>query len=343
MDKLEHYLDRVCRGIAGPRSMRQHIRQELREHLIDAASEHENTGLSHEDAIDRAIEEFGGPDEVREQLEATHGHRLMTLVVDKAMQWKEKTMKAKWLWITWAHLALVLIIALEVLFIGGAVVLVLPRFRHFYDRGWIGTTENYPVVERWALDYFTAVLAAIQNWGWWVIPLALLWILFEWRARGENKSTIRLSLLGSAAVALLLVSLLTASFMILPMAAEMPRVANRDQTPDVKNYLADLDASLPALESAMATKDWTKVQSTLSITSQAVYKLSGTGTSAPVLVSAQQPEKTSALRTQLTGAMHAMSNAQVGAYHHDTAAVDDAIRQARALLDQLRPASRPSP
>ena len=39
MDQLERYLDQVCRGIGGPRSLRQHIRQELREHLLDAAAE----------------------------------------------------------------------------------------------------------------------------------------------------------------------------------------------------------------------------------------------------------------------------------------------------------------
>ena len=41
MDKLEHYLDQVCRSIGGPRSLRQHVRQELREHLLDAAAEHQ--------------------------------------------------------------------------------------------------------------------------------------------------------------------------------------------------------------------------------------------------------------------------------------------------------------
>ncbi len=35
MDKLEKYLDQVCRSIGGPRSLRQHVRQELREHLHD--------------------------------------------------------------------------------------------------------------------------------------------------------------------------------------------------------------------------------------------------------------------------------------------------------------------
>jgi hypothetical protein len=100
MDKLEHYLDQICRNIGGPKSLRQHVRQELREHLLDAAAEHRAAGLSEEKALDRAIEDFGGPEEVRSGLEETHGYRLLPVVIDKAMQWKERTMRAKWLWMT---------------------------------------------------------------------------------------------------------------------------------------------------------------------------------------------------------------------------------------------------
>src|SRR6266478_9917627 len=117
MDKLEQYLDQVCRGIGGPRSLRQHVRQELREHLRDAVAEHKAAGLPEERALDRALEDFGGPEDVKSELEATHGHRLMPVVIDKAMQWKEMTMKAKWLWMSWAYLALGLVIALEAFFI----------------------------------------------------------------------------------------------------------------------------------------------------------------------------------------------------------------------------------
>ncbi len=104
MDKLEQYLDQVCRSIGGPRAMRQHVRQELREHLRDAVAQHQAAGLPEDEALARALEEFGKPEEVRSELEATHGHRMMAVVIDKAMQWKEMTMRAKWLWTTWAYL-----------------------------------------------------------------------------------------------------------------------------------------------------------------------------------------------------------------------------------------------
>ena len=69
-------------------------------------------GLSETEALDRALEDFGGPDELKSGLEATYGHRLLPVVIDKAMQWKERTMRARWLWATWAHLAVACVIVL---------------------------------------------------------------------------------------------------------------------------------------------------------------------------------------------------------------------------------------
>ncbi len=35
MNDLERYLDRVCLGLGGSLSLRRHLRQELREHILD--------------------------------------------------------------------------------------------------------------------------------------------------------------------------------------------------------------------------------------------------------------------------------------------------------------------
>jgi hypothetical protein len=77
MDKLERYLNDVCRTIGGPVEMREHVWQELREHLLDAVAQHKAAGMSEADAIATALEEFGKPEEVRSDLEATHGQRMV--------------------------------------------------------------------------------------------------------------------------------------------------------------------------------------------------------------------------------------------------------------------------
>ena len=79
--------------------------------------------------------DFGQPDEVRSGLEEAHGHRLLGVVIDKALDWKEKTMRAKWLWATWAHLALAGVIALEVLWLTFAEVFLVPKFQKLVRDG----------------------------------------------------------------------------------------------------------------------------------------------------------------------------------------------------------------
>src|ERR1022692_2685874 len=134
MDRLEQYLDQVCRSIGRPVKMRQHVRQELREHLLDALAQHRSAGLSEEAALAKALEEFGKPEEMRSDLEAAHGQRMMW-ILDKAMQWKEKTMKAKWLWMTLAHVSVVLVIALAVMWISFADIFLLPKFEKLLHDG----------------------------------------------------------------------------------------------------------------------------------------------------------------------------------------------------------------
>src|SRR5437879_8651685 len=91
--------------------------------------------MSEAEALDRALADFGGPEAVRSELEATHGHRLMAVVIEKAMQWKENTMKAKWLWTSWAHIALAGVIALELLWITCADVFLVPKFQKLLHDG----------------------------------------------------------------------------------------------------------------------------------------------------------------------------------------------------------------
>src|ERR1700687_402981 len=225
MDKLEHYLDQVCRSIGGPRSLRQHIRQELGEHLRDAVAEHRAAGRSEAEAIDRALEDFGGLEQVRAELETTHGHRLLPVVIDKAMQWKEKTMKAKWLWMTWAHLVLVLVIALEVLSLTFSNMFLVPRFEKLAHDGLIDPAVLQGRAAHWIPSFLRGLTGVGEETTWIVLGVAVLWGLFEWRVRGENKSFMRLSALGTAALGLMLAVVFTMASLTLPFFASGPGIA----------------------------------------------------------------------------------------------------------------------
>src|SRR5262249_40505565 len=214
--KGERYLDEVWRRMGGPRPLRQHVRQELREHLMDAAAEHQAAGLSPEEALDRAIANFGGPDFVRSELEATHGHRVMAVVIDKAMQWKEMTMRAKWLWTTWAYLAAAAVVALELMWISFAGIYLVPKFFKLMQEGLIDPAILDEHGVAWGVSFLHRLSVVVGGYTTLLLLVAAAaWGLFEWRVQSENKPFMRLSALGTAAVALTLVSVLTGATMII--------------------------------------------------------------------------------------------------------------------------------
>jgi hypothetical protein len=260
MDKLEQYLDQVCHSIGGPRSMRQHVRRELREHLLDAVARHEAVGSSKESALEQALEEFGRPEDVRSDLEAAHGQRMMAVVIDRAMHWKEMTMRAKWLWTTWAYIAVVLVLVLNVLFITFNVLFIIPKFQKvthdgIVDRGFLeenGMSWMFTFLDR--LMYITGhyttqmLLLAVGAWG-----------LLEWRVKSENKPFIRLSVLGTAAVGLTIVGALMADAMLISFCGGLPAVGKLSR-PFAEQQVAAIDSATRDVEAALATKDWEKMK-----------------------------------------------------------------------------------
>lgn len=246
MDKLEAYLDQVCRGIGGGRALRQHLREELREHLRDAVAEHKAAGLSDDEALKRALEHFGGPDEVRSELEQTHGHRLLGVVIDKALAWKERTMKAKWLWMSWAHLTLIGVVVAEALYISFCHVFLVPKFLH------IDSHLHDPALHQsdaaWLYDCLNWMDVLAKSATWILLAVAVLWALFEWRVRSEHKTFMRLSAFGSAALALFVGVVLTTGSMLILMMLGIPaplasdhllRQANRAIEDSMRNFKQD--------------------------------------------------------------------------------------------------------
>jgi hypothetical protein len=291
MNVLDQYLDRVCRSIGGPRSLRQHIRQELREHLLDAMAQHKAAGLSEQAALEKALEEFGKPEEVRSELEATHGHRMMAVVIDKAMQWKERTMRAKWLWMTWAYLALAGVIALEVLFITFNVVFIVPKFQRLMRDRIIDPAD----IEEHGLSWMLGFLDDLQYVGGHYTTFILLgaaaaYGLFEWRVKSENKPFIRLSALGTAAVGLMVVVVLTTGSLVISFSVGAPgvgRLALRYALLQLNN----IDTSINVLEHARAAKNWETMQKQAGRASQALDHLAKAGLALAALASSQTVEE----------------------------------------------------
>lgn len=340
MDRLESYLDQICRSIGGPRSLRQHVRQELREHLLDAVAQHRSEGLSEETALETALEEFGKPEDVRSELEATHGQRMMALVIDKAMQWKEKTMKAKWLWMTWAYVGLVLVLALEVLFITFNVVFIIPKYQKIKHDGMIDISLEQGL--EWMSTFLNRLSYTLGHFTTFLLlGTAAVWGLFEWRVHSENKPFMRLAALGTAAVGLMVVVFLTAGSLVILFEMGMPALGPMTR-PWAVEQVTTINTSLRGLEQALEQKDWKVVQEQADQTANALNRLS----SGPALYSLtrwnEQPN-VEELRAELKSARESFLKSQQAIRERDAGQVEAALRTFRKSYEPvLEAAKRPA-
>jgi hypothetical protein len=327
VDKLEQYLDQVCRGIGGPRSLRQHLWQELAEHLRDAAAQHKAAGLSEEAALAQALADFGGPDELHLELAATHGQRLLSVMIDKAIDWKEKTMRAKWLWTTWAYLATAGVVVLEVLSLCFFNVYLVPKLKKIQNDGWLHT-EDLPILAR--LNSFLNALQWIGEYFLlFVLGAAVLWGLFEWRVRSENKAFMRLAALGTAALVGAVTVFFAASALIIPFEVGIPKI--RQAPSSVIENIDDVALAIRALEKARANKDWEAMQEQSNLAAQAMIQLDSWPGRSPT---AEQ------LRSQLRSATSVLVDLQTAVKEKDEVKLNAALNKFHQEFDVIRDATK---
>jgi hypothetical protein len=337
MDKLERYLDQVCRGVGGPRSLRSHIRQELREHLLDASAEHRAAGLSEEESLERALTDFGGAEQVRAELETTHGHRVTTMLIDKAIEWKEKTMKATWLWSTWAHLAVGAVILAQLCLVGFAVVYVMPVCQELVshaDSEGRGMDAFLP-----GSTTFLGVLNVVAKYGPLLpLGLAVAWGAFEWRFRSENKALVRLAMLATAALGLMAVVAMTAAVVAIPMAIASVKLESQHPEDVVVDQADRIDSAVSALEKALTAEDWDAAELHADDANAGMRRLRDLGAAANAIVAAPQQQKVDEVRLQIKAAKASLHDAYNGALQEDADKIEAALVRFRAAYGKARDA-----
>ena len=341
MDKLEQYLEQVCKSIGGPRSMRRHVRQELREHLLDAAAQHRAGGLSEDESLDRALAEFGQPEEMRTELEATHGQRMLAVVIDKSLEWKEKTMRAKWLWTTWATVTIVFVIALAVLFITAIEMFIVPKFNQLVRDGLIDAAVFGEVGIAWMLSWLAGFGRFAEQATWWVLLAAVAWGLFEWRVRSENKTFMRLSALGTVAVGLVAVvwmmgaTLLVSFCLAAPANGRMARQFAVDQ-------VGKIEESIVVLESTLEKGEWNMIEEQLAALTRATDLLTKEAAALPALIRPRNEENGQALDAALRRAREALDEASEAARQREKEQIAAALKRFRTAIEPLTAAAETS-
>jgi len=163
MDEIERYLDDVCRTLGGSHDLRQHIRDELRDHIGETIDALAAKGLSLEDAAHKAIEDFGKPEDMRRELQSVYGRQVTAFLIGRAIAWKEQNMKSGWKWSFAATGVLLMLIVGQVLCIYAPFVFIFPGIRwHFEALG-----EALPALTAASLRAGTLVLGreAIPAWA----------------------------------------------------------------------------------------------------------------------------------------------------------------------------------
>src|SRR5690606_35396484 len=117
------------------------------------------------------------------------------VVVDRAIEWKERTMKAKWLWLSWAHVALAAVILVAGFTTVFSEMFLVPKFRSIMRQAWLHPGMHDPGVA-WLISSLNAMDWLSTHSPLILLGVAFLWVLFECRVRSENKTFMRLSALG---------------------------------------------------------------------------------------------------------------------------------------------------
>lgn len=230
-------------------------------------------------------------------------------------------MRAKWLWTTWTYIAVVVVVVLELLYIPFTRVMLLPKFQKIMQD--TGADFNDPNVS-WLHRLLVGTVWVCDHLAWWwVAVLAALWGLFEWRVRSENKTFMRLSALGTAAVGLMIVVVLITGSMLMLFMLHMP--GSGLLAPSVAGeQITVIDRSVAAIEGALPKKDWEAMDRNAEQVYSALAKLQWT---VRVLSSWHEPARLEDMPAQLNAARQYMYDLQRAIRERDAGRLESALQK----------------
>lgn len=250
-------------------------------------------------------------------------------------------MRAKWLWTTWAHLALAVVVVLEVAWLTFAALWLVPRFQKLLYDGVIDPEFVEKVGFRWAtwasfLERLRQVVD--RSLGWLLLVTVVVCGLFEWRVRSENKSLIRLTVWGAAAVGLIVVGILTAVALVVPYQLSAPMTGQLAWS-FATQQLARIDIAIDNLELALANKNWKSIQEHADQASQALNRLIVAAAAVRSVAPQQGPRRLEELRAELREADGYLAEAQQAAQEKDAERVEAAVRRFRERIEPFEKAA----
>jgi hypothetical protein len=295
MKDVEEYLDRVCRDLSAPPSLRRHLREELRTHIEEATARHQASGVAPEEAARMAVEEFGDPEMVRDELQGVYGRRLVSLLIDRAMEWKVRTMTSEWKWGFVGQFAVLLVIAIQLILISATAVLIIPQ-----------AVEQYDSLRIDAPRYLIGIIKVLRFFGltWYIWALLVLFgaVIFEWRGPKSGKSLVRIGVGAWAALALTVAAFVVTGGVMISLARASREARPAKPETAIFHAVEQANALYARLTQKAGGEDRRNVRELASALHDELRFLSDTGSAAPILVGMKKRDHIDEIRQLLARA-----------------------------------------
>ncbi|MBI1830470.1 MAG: hypothetical protein HYR84_03355 [Planctomycetes bacterium] len=228
---------------------------------------------------------------------------------------------------------------MNALFIMFCVTFLVPKFEKLLHDGMIHQGVLDDSESLWMITFvrWVSYIAGHYTLLLLLVPAAA-WGLFEWRVESENKSFIRLSALGTAALTLTIIAGLLTGFMLIVFMLGMPAFG-RIAKPFALEQVAKIDTATTALEQKLAKKDWPGAQEEADRTKEAIERLAH----GPALASLRTPDELASLnelRASLRSARENLRELGQAVAAKDAVRAEAELARFRKTLEPVREAAR---
>jgi hypothetical protein len=229
-----------------------------------------------------------------------------------------------------------------VLFIAFNVYFIFPKFSGLLAAGLIDGEFLRKTGGSWMLTFLERLGTVAAN-QWWSILLAAAVAIgvFEWRVKGENKSLMRFSALGTSALGLFLVVIMMTVSLVVTFCLATPQLGPMVR-PWAVEQVASIGTAIDGIEQARVKNDWDTMQEQAEQGSSAAERLAH-GPAIHSLVGWSTWTPLRKLRDGVNATTENLRDVQKAIREKDEIRLSTSLRELRNSFEPVRDVSKHSP
>ena len=229
------------------------------------------------------------------------------------------------------------------LFIAINVYFIIPKFSGLLAAGFIDGEFLRKPGGSWMLKFLERLQTVEQNYGWSILLAAAAVIgIFEWRFKGENKSLMRFSALGTSALGLFLVVMVMTVSLVVTFCLATPELGPMVR-PWAVEQVASIDAAIDGIEQARVKKDWDTMQDQAEQASSATERLARGPAIHSLVGWSASPPTLRKLRDDVHATTENLRDVQKAIREKDEIRLSTSLRELRNSYEPVRDVSKRSP